>query len=193
MLSLTGSLLGVHASGSPIGQTSVHASIAPAPGTQLDHDLASRPSSSVHAAHLPSPGENLVVAEKGKKSKRKESSRVPTMGADIANSSHVDQAVHEAQPTVQGSAMPDIEDEDLRSHRKEQKRAEKEAKKQAKRDKESQRQTEAQAEERAQGMISRVKEERPDTMASPKKKEKKHKRSAEEAALGEKSSKRKKV
>jgi len=193
MLSLTGSLLGAHASGVPVDQPSVHASIAPAPGTQLDNELASRPSSSVNPAQLPSSGENLVVAEKGKKSKRKESSRVPTMGADIANSSHVDQAVHEAQPGVQGDAMPDIEDEDLRSHRKEQKRAEKEAKRQARRDKESHRQTEAQAEQRAEVMISQVKEERPDKMASPKKKEKKHKRSAEEAALGEKSSKRKKV
>jgi hypothetical protein len=118
---------------------------------------------------------------------------VHTMGVDIANSSHVDQAVHEAQPGLQGNAMPDIEDEDLRSHRKEQKRAEKEAKRQARRDKESQRQTEAQAEQRAEVMISQVKEEGSDTMASPKKKEKKHKRSAEEAALGEKSSKRKKV
>jgi hypothetical protein len=193
MLSLTGSLLGVDASGVPLGRSFVQRSNAVASGTQLGNELASQPSSSINPTRLPSAGENLVVAAKNKRSKQKESSRVPTMGVDVANSSHVNQAMHEAQPDVQGTAMPDIEDEDLRSHRKEQKRAEKEAKRQARREKESQRQTEAQAEQRAQAMVSQVKEEGADGVASPRKKEKKHKRSAEEAALGEKSSKRKKV
>lgn len=132
------------------------------------------------------------MTEKAKKSKKKES-RVSKMGADIGKSADVDQAVHEAQPSVQGAAVPDIEDEDLRSQRKEQKRAEKEAKKQAKRDKESQKQTAEQAKERTEAMIAHVKEEDTASAASPKKKEKKHKRSADEAALGEKASKRKKL
>ena len=193
MLSLTGSLVAsdgtTPASSSTAG---FHRSIPPAPGSQLANELASRPSSSTNPAHLPSPGENLVVTEKATKSKKKDS-RTSTTGADIASSAQVDQAVHEAQPSVQAASMPDIEDENLRSHRKEQKRAEKEAKKQAKRDKDSHKQTADQAQERTEAMVARVKDENESATISPKKKEKKHKRSADEAALGEKASKRKRV
>jgi hypothetical protein len=190
MLSLTGSLVTTEAATS--STTTVYRSIPPAPGTQLANDLASRPSSSTNSARLPSRGETLATAEKPKEMKQKDS-RVSIMGADIANAAHVNQAVHEAQPSVQAATMPDIEDEDLRSHRKEQKRAEKEAKRQAKRDKESHKQTAEQAKERTNALIADVKAEDTTTTASPKKKEKKHKRSAEEAALGEKATKRKKV
>jgi hypothetical protein len=191
MLSLTGSLLPSGSSGVSHSNPGSTRTFAPTPGTQLANEIASRPSTSTKPAHLPSPGENLVTKPKPKKLKQKE--HATTSGANIASEQDVNQAVHEAQPQVQGPAVPDIEDEDLRRHRKEQKKAEKEAKKQSKRSKESHQQTAAQAEERAGAMLAQVKQEKEEASSSPAGKEKKQKRSAEDAAVGEKATKRKKL